>query len=316
MARWHRLLVGCALLAGAPSASAAPPTAEGAQKLLAASDYAGAAKAYGSLAKANPKDGAAQFGLGSAEMGRGRLEAAAAAFARSAELGFRPLISHYNRACALARSSPPSVDAAFAALDQAFAGGTPVPPSALTADPDLAALHADPRFQALVDRVDAGAHPCAHDPRYAAFDYWVGTFDVTSPGGQKLGTNTITREQNGCVLVERWTDGYGETGTSLSFLVPSATPGQPDGWRQLWVDASGRVADYRGAMEAPGKVVMVATVVDPRGAVSRSRGTWTAEPDGTVRQVFESLDEAGASTGVTFDGVYTRTRPASTGTTP
>jgi hypothetical protein len=278
-------------------AAVAAPSAEQAAEALQQGDFAAAARGYRKLAKASPDDGATWFQLGSAEHGLERWKDAAAAFGRARELGHRAPIAAYNEACALARLG--RSDEALAALEVALRAGGPFAQQA-PEDPDLASIASDPRFEALLAEAERLAHPCEHDPRYDALDFWVGTFDVTDPTGRPIGENTITREQRGCVLVERWTDGWGGTGTSLTFLDPGT-----DQWRQLWIDDGGRVSEYVGVMEAPGKLVMEARVARPDGTETRSRGTWVAEPDGVVRQVFERPTEDGGWQ-VAFDARYVR----------
>lgn len=281
---------------GATTAHAAPTPAD-AEAALRAGDVEGAARIWRRWVKAHPDDGAAWFALAGAEHQLARWDAAAAGWERAVALGVRPGASGYNLGCALARAG--RADDALRALDAAagFATG-----DQLRADPDLASLQADPRFAGVIDRAEAARYPCDHDPRYRAFDFWVGDW-VVERGGQRLGTNTITREQHGCVLLERWTDTFGGAGTSFTFLDPTA-----DRWRQLWIDGSGRIAEYAGGFESADRLVMEARTASPGAADGRSRGTWTRNPDGTVRQVFEAQSADGTWV-VTFDGTY---RPAAT----
>jgi hypothetical protein len=271
-------MLGLSIALAAPASGPAAPDAPALRKQV----------------RSAPEDGAAWFALGAAEHALGRWAAAATAWAKARELGVRPGVSAYNEACALARAG--RTEAAFAALEVAFGFGA-ASEQQVRADPDLVSLQADPRLPALITRADATRHPCDHDPRYQAFDFWVGSWVVTS-GEQVIGTNTITREQSGCVLHERWTDAFGNTGASFSFLDPG-----DQRWRQLWLDDSGRVGEYLGGFLAPGHLVMEARTVGADGVEGRSRGTWTALEDGAVRQVFETENPDGTWS-VTFDGLY------------
>jgi hypothetical protein len=58
-------------------------------------------------------------------------------------------------------------------------------------------------------------------------------------------------------------------------------------------------------------MVLQGDAVGASGAKTRHRITWTPNADGTVRQLWESTNEAGAWT-VAFDGTYMRLAPAPT----
>ena len=76
----------------------------------------------------------------------------------------------------------------------------------------------------------AGPAPCS-DEHHRDFDFWLGTgWRVETADGQHAGDNVITREENGCLLIERWQGAQGGTGTSMNYY--SRETGQ---WRQVWV---------------------------------------------------------------------------------
>lgn len=275
----------------------AAPSAEQAAQALKDGDFATAARGWAAVTRTSSDQGDAWFQLATAEMGRQRFTQAADAWGRAADLKYRAGPATYNRACALARAG--KADEALAALEQAVTLGMTNGASFAT-DPDLVSIVGMPKFATIVELADTAARPCLHDPRYDALDYWVGAFTV-AVGPQTIGTNLITREQQGCVLVERWTSGLGGTGTSFSFRDPGR-----DVWRQLWIDSTGNLAEYEGTFDRPGHLVMEARTVGIGGTEGRSRGTWAALDDGTVRQTFESQNPDGTWT-VTFDAIYTRT---------
>ena len=71
--------------------------------------------------------------------------------------------------------------------------------------------------------------PCQEDV-YGDFDFWLGTWDVTTPAGQTAGVNVISELENGCLLLEEWTSAGGGTGQSYNFYDPGLKK-----WRQIWV---------------------------------------------------------------------------------
>ena len=152
------------------------------------------------------------------------------------------------------------------------------------------------------------AEPGAADPCAAAgfrqFDFWAGDWDVADAAGKAAGHNTITIEQRGCVLVEHWTSAAGNTGLSIDYYDPLKST-----WTQQWVGLgllltmTGGLRD--GAMVLEGPLQYLAT-----GKLTRLRGTWTALPDGRVRQHFEESFDEGRTWTEWFDGYYRRVAPS------
>ncbi|MFQ5563692.1 MAG: hypothetical protein ACE5FO_09000, partial [Parvularculaceae bacterium] len=83
-----------------------------------------------------------------------------------------------------------------------------------------------------------------------AFDFWTGDWEVYNLKGEKAGENSITIEENGCLLVERWKGSGGGTGQSYNFV--DLATGE---WRQVWVSA-GATIDYSGGLNEEGAMVL------------------------------------------------------------
>lgn len=140
--------------------------------------------------------------------------------------------------------------------------------------------------------------PCGA-AEHRAFDFWVGEWNVYGPKGRLAGTNSIRREYGGCVIHERYDTGRGYSGES--FNVYDAPRGL---WHQSWVDSSGLLLLLEGGVRE-GSMVLEGQNVGTDGKLTRHRISWTPNPDGSVRQLWESTDAAGAWQ-VSFDGKYTR----------
>jgi beta-lactamase regulating signal transducer with metallopeptidase domain/tetratricopeptide (TPR) repeat protein len=103
-----------------------------------------AARRFEEYARAHPQKGRAWFNLGFASLAGERPEAAAEAFQKALELGYRQPTTMYNLACSYARldQKDAAFDWLFKALDAGFdATGT------LRGDEDLDNLRGDPRFR-------------------------------------------------------------------------------------------------------------------------------------------------------------------------
>lgn len=142
------------------------------------------------------------------------------------------------------------------------------------------------------------ANPCA-TPERAQFDFWIGEWNVEA-GGQFAGTNTISREYGGCVLVERWTGAKGLTGSSFNLYLPATRQ-----WHQTWVDSAGSLLQLYGEFR-DGAMRLASR---PEGNGPLHRITWTPQADGSVRQLWESSTDGGANWTVAFDGLYRREAP-------
>ena len=73
------------------------------------------------------------------------------------------------------------------------------------------------------------------------FDFWVGEWDARWDGGH--GTNTVTAELDGTVILERFD---GRPGTELQGISVSVHDGTE--WRQTWVDSQHGYLNFRGGM--------------------------------------------------------------------
>ena len=138
---------------------------------------------------------------------------------------------------------------------------------------------------------------------HAAFDFWIGTWDVTNPDGTKAGTNTLVKIQDKCVLQENWTSASpGYTGTSNSFY--NATTKQ---WEQVWIDNKGGNLHLKGNMKNDYQMVLQTDQANNKeGNSFIHRVTWTNMKTGDVRQLWETITQTseGEKITVAFDGLY------------
>jgi hypothetical protein len=81
-------------------------------------------------------------------------------------------------------------------------------------------------------------------------DFWLGAWNCTWAGG--TGTNSVTRELDGRVVVERFEALGDDAFTGLSVSMPDALTG---GWRQTWVDSTGSYWAFVGGLRADGTFV-------------------------------------------------------------
>ena len=149
---------------------------------------------------------------------------------------------------------------------------------------------------ALAVPAAAQSPPKCDSSDHRAFDFWIGDWTVTS-GGKDAGTTSITLEESGCVLHEHWIGSAGGTGQSFNFF-----DRQRGKWHQFWIDNSGTPLELAGGYQ-DGKMILVGTTPAKQGPVNQ-KITFFKNPDGTVRQLWESSPDGGKTWSVAFDGLY------------
>ncbi|MEM8770499.1 MAG: hypothetical protein AAGD92_02510 [Pseudomonadota bacterium] len=139
--------------------------------------------------------------------------------------------------------------------------------------------------------------PCQGD-QYRAFDFWLGEWDVFTPNGQKAGVNKITSEEQGCLILERWTSAAGGTGQSYNYYDPGMKK-----WRQIWVNRDITI-DYSGGLNDAGKMTLEGEIAYRNGTTAPFKGVWTLQNDGTIRQHFEQYNAQSDEWQAWFTGIY------------
>lgn len=145
--------------------------------------------------------------------------------------------------------------------------------------------------------------PCCEE-KYRQFDFWVGDWETTA-NGQIAGTNHIIILQDSCVIQENWESSRGNyTGTSYNYYDP-----QDDRWHQTWIDNQGQSLRLSGKLVDGQMVLESGEMKDQKGNEIWHKITWTPNPDGTVRQLWESKRDGTVQ--ILFDGIYKRKNTAS-----
>lgn len=142
--------------------------------------------------------------------------------------------------------------------------------------------------------------PCATQA-HAAFDFWVGEWDVFPNGSvNQIATSRIERLHNGCAVREQWMPVSGEGGSSLNSL--DAATGR---WHQVWIGSGGETVRFEGGAVG-GKMVLNGYWADINGPGMDGlvRMTYSAQDDGSVRQFGEVSTDHGLTWSPSFDLIY------------
>lgn len=128
---------------------------------------------------------------------------------------------------------------------------------------------------------------CAGDDKpYRDFDFIVGNWEYRTMDGHKVADQIITKQGEGCAIVEEWNEVSGITGRGISFVDPATGR-----WRQVWVSSRFHI-DYSGGLDENGSMVLEGTMYPTNGSgSSQIRGVWTKQADGSVRKEFFRRDE-------------------------
>lgn len=292
-----------------PSASGPPPAVDlqRAAEAFANRSWPVARAAYGAIARRYPSHALSRFRLGVAQLELGELADAEQNLRDGERLGMPAGQAAYRLAQLFALRH--NRDSAFAELRRAATTGLIVPAQSLEADAHFASLHGESEWKVTLDTFDAAAFPCRHDPRFRQFDFWVGDWDVRPTGQPAVGPparNTVTLDDNECVVTEHWSAPSGSVGQSFNIFDRSYGE-----WRQTWVDNSGGQHDYRGRL-IDGNMVFEGDTPAPngqRGRVPTRLKFYKLGPD-SVRQYSEISNDSGHSWQVAYDLMYVRRQQA------
>jgi len=164
-------------------------------------------------------------------------------------------------------------------------------------EPELIEVQPQP-----VSSAQSQAGPCESQPIYKQFDFWVGEWDVKQTQAEKgalVGDSRIEKLTGGCAILENW-ESPGFSGKSWNFYDVGLGK-----WRQIWIDATGRKAEFSGeyhedAMRLDGGAVLA----DGRKIKSRMI-VYNLSPD-RARQYSERSTDGGKTWSVAYDFIYIR----------
>ena len=138
-------------------------------------------------------------------------------------------------------------------------------------------------------------------PSHAAFDFWVGEWDVYQAGSDaKIADSRIVRTHGGCAVIESWMPLNGQSGTSLNHFDMTTMK-----WHQKWVGTGPHAVEFTGGMTEQGLVLvgLWRDILGP-GRNAEVRMTYSLNEDGSVRQFGEASSDYGLSWQTSFDLIY------------
>lgn len=140
--------------------------------------------------------------------------------------------------------------------------------------------------------------PCctaSHDQ----FDFFLGEWTVRDTHGKEVGQNRIEELEGGCLIRETWTGASGFTGRSFNYFDTRDST-----WNQVWVDPSGVPLNLKGTFENQRMDLRSEFLTGQDSTLYRNRIIWIPNPDGTVTQIWDILDEGETIKMNVFHGIY------------
>jgi len=273
-------------------------TMDEANQLYSAKNWTAAAPAFEAITHSDPGNALAWMRLGVSRHKLGQYAPAIEAYKHiESDLQIGPS-ALYREAASLAKLN--RNQEAIASLDKAVDAGL-AQPGLFQQDADLASLHDEPAYKAVIEKADSVAHPCSHHPEYRQFDFWLGEWDVvTTQGHSPVGSSSIQSIINQCVLLENWTGGGGGVGKSFNHYDTSKKI-----WMQDWVDSQSNSIHFEGKLE-DGVMSYYADSHNPDGTPIRRHLQFFKLDSDHVRQFSQQSSDGGKTWTTEYDFTYNR----------
>lgn len=135
-------------------------------------------------------------------------------------------------------------------------------------------------------------------PEGETFDFWIGKWDLTWPGGQGgtpeghigRGKNVVRRILDDCIIQERFSSAEGFEGMSVSTLNARTKE-----WHQTWVDSHGGYLTFTGTFHDGRMELRTDPFTNSQGRGQINRMLWAEiRKDSLIWRWQRSLDDGGS----------------------
>ncbi len=155
-------------------------------------------------------------------------------------------------------------------------------------------------FSCLMAVSFLGHSQCACcDSLHQQFSFWEGDWTVYDSTDKVIGHNTLTLQEDSCVLREQWRGAGGSTGVSINYY---NTKDQL--WHQHWVDNSGGVLDLKGGLINGTMILMSDPTPNQNGKLVINKVVWTPLASNKVSQEWMVSQDGGKQWITVFLGFY------------
>jgi hypothetical protein len=149
--------------------------------------------------------------------------------------------------------------------------------------------------------------PCAKDPVYRQFDFWIGDWEAFGVKGKKAGDSKISLILDSCIILEEWTSAGSQQGLvykGKSFNTYNANTKQ---WQQTWVDNVGSTTEYlKGSFQKDRIIFQTNPFLFSKDSLAIRKLTFFNLGPDKVRQFGEISKDNGTTWATEYDLEYRR----------
>lgn len=135
---------------------------------------------------------------------------------------------------------------------------------------------------------------------YQDFDFWLGKWEVYDANNKLIGKNSITKQADNCLILEKWIDDERRGNSTLFYN--KAT----NSWNQIWVDNEGYVIKLKGNLEN-NIMILKSDIIQGSKTKYYNKISWTLNNDYSITQLWEIYNENDAKISEVFYGIYKKT---------
>jgi len=152
-------------------------------------------------------------------------------------------------------------------------------------------------YTSYSQQTENDACPCCTEA-HQTFDFWIGDWTVYNTSGIIVGTNSIQKEYENCVLKEQWNSSKNNHGTSYNYynLIDKT-------WNQVWIDNSGFSLTLKGNY-INNKMVLKSELLNGKQGKYYNQITWQKNDDTSVTQTWSIFNEKDEKIQEAFKGIY------------
>lgn len=269
-------------------------------KYLASQNWDLANQSFLKLIESNNADSSDYFNLAFSYQKLKKHDLALKYYEIAKQKNFNAMRVDFNRAKNLAylRNTEQAISIINTLADQ----GLPAYSQFLT-DPELDPLRSHTKFESIKAKVKENTFPCLTNPLNKKMDFWIGEWDVLV-NGTKVGQNSISKAEGGCVIHESYTTSPGAfSGQSMNYYDPEDSL-----WKQNWVGTTlNNVTKFIETKSSEGLMVFEDDFVNAQGnrVWIRMTFSYNKEKDTVTQHIENSTDDKKSWT-TAFNGLYVR----------